>query len=605
MGLDVFMNHPVQNGLVWDSRITLLRVIALGYGMIKFGVVSMMFMGTIATSACIFSGSGRKRGVTPGPAPEKQPDSGPRSLLYPPQWTPLLSIEDNEGNSWSLEDYSYAGYYHSEKPLPQTDSWKSINVKSSQVTSSLQTDEKPEDLAPAIKRALLEAQSQEKPIAIRLPEGLFTLGDSVVIDQDQVVLLGQGPLKTRFVINPEKGSFVLGTDKGSRYTKDGWILVKPIERGDQFVRVKSPEGLAPGDEILVKWRVTRDFAEDFKSASWWAQRSDKEGGIGGYVENFRRVISRIEGDKIFFQGPMPLSLSLRDEMVIHKFTKIVHDAGIEGIGLSSAFSDFEAAWSAPVKRLQQLINISYCRDCWAKNISSFASTQAREHLAGHGLKIDQSFRVTLESIELGPTQHLGGGGNGYLFMLGQVNHVLVKDCKGVGGRHSLTLLGNFGSSQNVITNFWSGQGRVCDSLEQLKAQKCTEGYMDTHHPLAISNLFENSTLDDGIYLGNRQWKSNYVGQTATQNVMWNIKGSGKIHSFNVGKGYVIGTDPSITVFREIRGGAVSTPEKPVSLLEESMYGTDPDDFGEHVGVSEAVVPKSLFFDQLSRRLKKE
>ena len=564
----------------------------------------MLFLGLYSDVVCCM-GSRRVGQRSLVPPPVLPPEEGSRSILYPSDWKPLMAVRDSEGRTWELEDYSFAGYRQSDEDLPVLESWRQIPVQVNRKVALVQEgQQQPLDLAPAILAALNEAKSTDQPIVLKIPAGFFTLGEPIFIDRDQLVLRGVGPDKTRFFINPDRGALTLGTNKGSRYTKDGWVLQKPVERGALSVEVKSSDGLSVGDDIVIKWRVSAEFAEEYKSGTWWREKPEKEAGIGGYVENFRRVIKRIDGDTIFFDAPMPLALSLRDEVAVHKFTAIVHDVGLEDLGISTAFPSREQAWSASTERLMQPLNILYCRDCWMKNIRSFESNDASEHLAGHGLKVDQAFRITLASIQLGPTQNLGGNGNGYLFMLGQVNHVLVKECGAVGGRHNLTFLGYLGSSQNVVTSFTSRGGRICENFEQLKMEKCGEGYIDTHHPLAISNLIENSTIDDGIYFGNRQWKSNYVGQTATQNVIWNVRGAGKIFSFNVGKGYVIGTGPEITVLRETNGGKISTAQKMSSLEEEAMYGTEPADFVEYLQTAETIVPKSLFNDQRNRRVKR-
>jgi len=71
--------------------------------------------------------------------------------------------------------------------------------------------------------------------------------------------------------------------------------------------------------------------------------------------------------------------------------------------------------------------------------------------------------------------------------------------------------------------------------------------VDTHEPLAISNLFDNLYIEDALQVGNRQSTSNGVGQTGTENVFWATRGTGTAYSFNVMNGYVIGTDPELTV----------------------------------------------------------
>ena len=124
---------------------------------------------------------------------------------------------------------------------------------------------------------------------------------------------------------------------------------------------------------------------------------------------------------------------------------------------------------------------------------------------------------------------------------------------------------------------------------------CGIGPVDTHEPLAISNLFDNLYIEDALQVGNRQSKSNGVGQTGIENVFWATRGTGTVYSFNVANGYVIGTDPELIV--------VTKPLLGKRSIEDLALDTEPEDYSELLG--KPVQPQSLYQDQLQKRLQQK
>jgi hypothetical protein len=114
------------------------------------------------------------------------------------------------------------------------------------------------------------------------------------------------------------------------------------------------------------------------------------------------------------------------------------------------------------------------------------------------------------------------------------------------------------------------------------------GFSEFHHSLAMANLIDSSTADDGWKAVNRLFYSSGSGHSATENVFWNIKGQGDLYSYQYGQGYVIGST-DIGVHTEV-----------TNVYEN--FGTAPEDFSEGIGEGASLIPQSLYEDQLSRRL---
>ena len=119
---------------------------------------------------------------------------------------------------------------------------------------------------------------------------------------------------------------------------------------------------------------------------------------------------------------------------------------------------------------------------------------------------------------------------------------------------------------------------------------------DYHMHLAIACLVDNSIIDDGWQARNRRTHSANAGHTCTQCVFWNNRGKGQIVSYQYGWGYVIGTAEELTVR--------TTAEKAWGAGKggKEDEGTEPYDFTEHIGTGGQLSVKSLYEDQLARRL---
>ena len=82
-----------------------------------------------------------------------------------------------------------------------------------------------------------------------------------------------------------------------------------------------------------------------------------------------------------------------------------------------------------------------------------------------------------------------------------------------------------------------------------------------------------------------------AGHSATETVWWNISGGGYLRSLQYGVGYVIGTD------------GMDLHTDPTEWdWNDSGEGTEPADHVEGEGYAATLEPRSLYEDQLARRL---
>ncbi|MBM4377648.1 MAG: DUF4955 domain-containing protein, partial [Deltaproteobacteria bacterium] len=179
------------------------------------------------------------------------------------------------------------------------------------------------------------------------------------------------------------------------------------------------------------------------------------------------------------------------------------------------------------------------------------------------------------------------GGNGYLYEVRQSNEILFRDLVATEGRHNFIQNWGFGVTGCVWLRVTS-QGGVAWVSKNFAG---LTGASEFHHSLALGNLIDSSRFDDGWAIVNRGSESTYSGHTGTENVVWNVSGTGNLRSRQFGHGYVIGSS-GINVQTTLQG----------IVLDGA--GTAPEDYTEGLGKGAELVPQSLYEDQLQRRLGK-
>ncbi|MBL8603115.1 MAG: hypothetical protein JNK72_14425 [Myxococcales bacterium] len=186
---------------------------------------------------------------------------------------------------------------------------------------------------------------------------------------------------------------------------------------------------------------------------------------------------------------------------------------------------------------------------------------------------------------MGRAQHRGEGGNGYLFEIMASNEVLTAHTVAEAGRHNFIQNWGFGTTGCVWHDITSRGGTSENNGLSVN------GLSEMHHSLAMANLIEVSTLDDGWSIVNRGAESSGAGLTGTSNVLWNVAGVGLVRSYNAGPGWVIGTAPTLRVEVDTR------------TVVGRILGAQsaPDDTAEGLGLAATLAPRSLYLDQRARR----
>lgn len=510
-------------------------------------------------------------GCTAAPIVDEPDASGWRSALYPEDWVP--GMVDAEGRG--LHDMSYAGYRYGEEPPDLAGPLFEALTFGADPTGV-------EDSTEALQAAI-DAASVSGGV-VHLPEGLYRVDGLLSVRASGVVLRGEGA-QTRLAFTRVEGMtgrahITLGT--GVTHGPDLLLAEDGVARR-AAVRLADPGDLAVGDDVALGHVITDAFVEEHAMTGTWT-------AFNGTWQVFERrtVVDVADDGTVTLDVPLRASMRVRDGASLRRETGHVTEVGVEDLAVSTAV-EWRAAWAQDRSHAIHLIGVA---DGWVRGIESFASPLVEgtrdRHLQSGGIRVVASKRITIADSVLGLAQNRGGGGNGYLYEVGQSSEVLTRDCVGEGGRHNFIQNWGFGTTGCVWLRTESRDGRAVVAVDSGFA---TPGYSEYHHSLATANLVDDSVADDGWQAVNRRDWSTGAGHTATESVFWNLRGEGVLRSAQWGMGYVIGTE----------GLQVSVdPDDPV-LLGGGEH-TAPADHLEGLGEGDELLPRSLYEDQRARRL---
>ncbi len=483
------------------------------------------------------------------------------SSLYPEDWTP--DYTDSQGRF--LHDFSYAGYQNGEEALPSIENEPHFSV----VDYGARPDGQ-EDATLAFQEAINAAALGG---VVWIPEGIYRIDGLLTIEHSAVILAGEGPEKSRLWFTKNTNM----TDQSSILFK-GVVeqgletpLSQEVDRRAMDVFVENSEGFGVGQDVALGWVITDAFVEEHGMSDYWTVFN------GQWIPFFRRELTAVAGDRISLDVPSRYLAKLRDHASLRIEEGYLSACGVQDIAIANAIPLSDALLFDRAHAIQ----LEGTKDCWIKNVHSFAPPDQTHHLQSGGIKVLSSKRVTITDSRMEQAQNRGGGGNGYLFEVSQSSEILIQDSVGIAGRHNFIQNWGFGTSGCVFLRTDSREGVSEGALS-------STGFSEFHHSLAMANLIDSSTAEDGWKAVNRLFYSSGAGHTATENVFWNIQGSGALYSYQYGQGYVIGSS-DIAIYTE------------VSNVYES-FGTDPEDFSEGIGEGPTLLPPSLYEDQLRRRL---
>ena len=501
-------------------------------------------------------------------------EPGWRSALYPKAWTPGFSVDGA-----FLHDFSYAGYHNGEDPLPSPSGpeFSAIDYGADNTGAT--------DACPQIQAAIDAAEAAGGGV-VHLPAGEYRCEDRLIVAASNVIVRGDGSGATKLYFTRHDSMSDLSHLNFEGNLKQGadLPLTADAKALTSVVTVNDASSLAPGDDVALGWIITAEFTEDHGMTGTWVAFTDQ------WKPQFRRTVLAVDTSvsphTVTLDVPIRYDALTRDGASLREETGLISECGVTGLAVSTVVS-WTDAWA---NDRSHAIGFEEVKDCFMDDVVSYESPNSDDtranHLQSGGVIVVNSKRVTITNTTFEMPQHRGDGGNGYLFEVSRASEILISDSTGRRGRHNFIQNWDFGTSGCVFLRTVSedGAAQYSADVEWLTWL----GTSEFHHSLAMANLIDQSTTNDGWKGANRQDESSGAGHSATQNVFWNLSGGGELTSYQYGLGYVIGTT-DITVKTTVW-----------DILDSE--GTSPEDYTEGIDEGATLFPASLYEDQLAARL---
>ena len=425
----------------------------------------------------------------------------------------LKYIPDEKGNI--IPDFSRVGYYGGDKDIPDIVVIKTIEPAA-------------EGTSEAIIQSAIDEVSK-KPLdkngfrgTILLKKGTYKIPEEINIEASGIVLRGEGDINgTRLVAQSKKQVSLINVSGKGNITEIKNTRVKITDEyvpvGSFSFTVSSASGFTKGDKIIVFRPGTEQWIKDLKMDRIEARDGTKQWQPKEYDLQFERIITKIEGNKIFIDNPIVLAIETKyggGEVYKYSFDGRISHVGIENIYFESEFESDTAenhAWSA--------VAFNKIEHSWIRNVTAKYFGFGCVDLGGlaKNISVLNSNCFDHKSIITGSRRYSFNNN-------GQLN--LFMNCKATDGRHDY-VTGARTNGPNVFYN--------CTAAK-------THADIGPHHRWSSGTLYDNIVTDGEICIQDRgNWGSGHGWAGVTQ-VVWNctVKRAAIQSPWVNGKNYCIG-----------------------------------------------------------------
>ena len=423
----------------------------------------------------------------------------------------LQYIPDEKGNI--IPDFSRVGYYAGDKVIPDIAVVKTVSPTG---TDNDQT---------TIQAAIDEVAG--RPLdkdgfrgAILLKKGVYKIPENMRIESSGIVLRGEGD-GTKLVATAKKQvSLISVAGKGGIKEINGSrvkITEEYLPAGSFSFTVSSAANFSSGDRVIVFRPGTEQWIRDLKMDQIEARNGTKQWQAREYDLSYERIITKIEGNKIFIDNPTVMAMETKyggAELFKYNFDGRIRQVGIEKIYCESEFEKDTSenhAWNA--------ISFDRIEHGWVRNVTSRYFGYSCVNLGG-GAK-----NISVLSSNCFDAKSIITGSRRYSFNNnGQQN--LFMDCHATEGRHDF-VTGAKTCGPNVFVN--------CSA-------KATHADIGPHHRWSSGTLYDNIITDGEINIQDRGNYGSGHGWTGVTQVAWNctVKRAAIQSPYVSGKNYAIG-----------------------------------------------------------------
>lgn len=403
----------------------------------------------------------------------------------------LQYVADAKGNI--IPDFSRVGYYGGDRAIPDVAVVKTISPAKGN--------------SEAIIQNAINEVAQRTPDksgfrgAILLQKGIYNIPGTIHINTSGIILRGEGN-NTKLVATG-KGQRTLIDVSGTGNIKE--VTGTRVKITDDYVpvgahsfTVASTKGLQKGDSIIVFRPGTEAWIKDLKMDQIEERKGTKQWRPKEYNLQFERIITKIEGNKIFTDNPIVMAMETKyggGEIYKYQYTGRIEKVGIENLYCGSEYAgntDEDHGWNA--------VRFDKIGNGWVRNITAqyFGYSCVNLNYGARNISV-------LNSNCFDAKSQITGGRRYSFNNNGQLN--LFMDCHTTEGRHDY-VTGARVCGPNVFYN--------CTA-------KNTHADIGPHHRWAMGTLYDNIITDGEINIQDRgNWGSGHGWSGVTQ-ILWNCK----------------------------------------------------------------------------------
>ena len=449
-------------------------------------------------------------------------------------------------------DYSTCGYHASEQAIPNVRVVVEVSPKDGDCTAMLQQ---------AIDHvATLKADANGHKGTILLNEGTYSISRPLRITSSGIVMRGMGLHKTKLVKHGvERGAMIYLEVSGKKGKVRGeredtiWVANEKVAAGSTTLTLKDGS-LKAGDRILIVRPCTNEWIFSLKM-------NDFGGGLDytGWKPTdiditWDRTVKTVDGNTITLDSPITTTISKTfggAYILKHPQSEEITECGIENMTLESDVNSYNTkdedhCWDG--------IYVDNARDCWVRMVNF-------RHLAGSAVNLQkQTSRITVEDcIADEPVSEIGGWRRQVFLTRGQ--QTLFQRCISRKGIHDFAA-GYCAAGPNAFVQ--------CEGEESL-------GFSGSIGSWAAGLLFDIVNIDGSdLRFANLEQFQFGTGWNTANSMFWQCTAS------------------TIECY---------SPDDDNKSSGHGCWGTLTGN-GEWTSSNDHVSPRSLFYDQLEKRLGK-
>jgi hypothetical protein len=397
----------------------------------------------------------------------------------------LIYTPDEKGNV--LPDFSYVGYHHGEKPIPDVEVAKAISPIGGDNRYHIQS---------AIDAvAALPADANGHKGAVLLNAGLYEV-EGTIFMKSGVVLRGMGNTTIIRAVFTKRDPLISVNSKAST----GHELIESTKKQitDEYVAfgartftIESGHSFKEGDRIVLQREPTQKWVDLIGGKYGWS--------IGGYTVDFFRVIQAVNGNTITIDAPVVdhIYKGIANGYV-YKYNNSPDyktEIGIEHMRLETSYADENDR-----NHSHSAIQVYEAENGWVRNVDTYHFTMSAVSFSG-------GYKWTVDNCRyLRPVGTLNSGTR-YSFGIGKGHQILIQNCFSDFGRHDF-VSGSRTPGPNVFSN--------------CVAMNCWN-VSGPHHRWSAGVLYDRVSTDLDLNVENRTNSGSGHGWAGANHVMWNCR----------------------------------------------------------------------------------